>query len=80
MAYWNLSGKCVHRPSGGEISSGNCRTRLDRPRLLHGIRDGPFVIGREEDLQPFPAVACMHLEGKDTEAILPANMEIGQPH
>ena len=37
------------------------------------------MIGGEKDLQPFSAMTRMHVEGKNTEAILPAHMEIVQP-
>ena len=46
---------------------------------LHCLRDRPFVIGREKNLQSFFAMACVHVEGKNTEAILQAHIEIVQP-
>ena len=46
--------------------------------LLHNSRYGFFVINREDDLQFFTAVHCMHLESKDIESFVLGQLEVSQ--
>jgi len=57
---------------------------LDHPvsrndRMLHRFRNRPFFIRREDYLQFFSAVRCMHLKSKNAESLVMAHVKICQP-